>query len=142
MARWRADTKPILVLADGSYFEAQAAKQHLLGSQWGMMNETGNYPGQAWLWLYTFWYQIPPFSTSSNADAQIWAITALLSLGLIAIPFHPRRTLDPTLPTPLPPDLARLLPRRRARQTSPTTSPPCWGPPSRRGRRRRGSPRS
>ena len=31
-----------------------------------MMNETGNYPGQAWLWLYTFWYQIPPFSSSGN----------------------------------------------------------------------------
>ena len=41
-----------------------------------MMNETGNYPGQAWLWLYTFWYQVPPFSTSTNADAQIWAIMA------------------------------------------------------------------
>jgi hypothetical protein len=24
-----------------------------------MMNETGSYPGQVWLWLYTFWYQIP-----------------------------------------------------------------------------------
>lgn len=82
-------TKPILFLADGSYFEAQAAKQHLLGSQWGMMNETGNYPGQAWLWLYTFWYQIPPFATSSNADAQIWAIMAILSLALIALPFIP-----------------------------------------------------
>ena len=23
-----------------------------------MMNETGNYPGQPWMWLYTFWYQI------------------------------------------------------------------------------------
>ncbi len=25
-----------------------------------MMNETGNYPGQPWMWLYTFWYQVPP----------------------------------------------------------------------------------
>ena len=55
-----------------------------------MMNETGNYPGQAWLWLYTFWYQIPPFATSDNADAQIWAIMALLSLGLVCDPVHPR----------------------------------------------------
>ena len=36
-----------------------------------MMNETGSYPGQVWLWLYTFWYQIAPFNTSDNADAQI-----------------------------------------------------------------------
>ena len=28
-----------------------------------MMNETGSYPGQVWLWLYTFWYQVKPFET-------------------------------------------------------------------------------
>jgi hypothetical protein len=82
-------TKALLFLADGSYLGDLAAKEHLLGSQWGMMNETGNYPGQAWLWLYTFWYQIPPFSTSDNADAQVWAIMALLSLGFVFIPFIP-----------------------------------------------------
>ncbi len=82
-------TKALLFLSDGGYLESLAAKQHLLGSQWGMMNETGNYPGQAWLWLYTFWYQIPPFSTSDNADAQVWALMAILSLGLVGIPFIP-----------------------------------------------------
>jgi hypothetical protein len=82
-------TKSLLFLSDGGYLESLAAQNHLLGSQWGMMNETGNYPGQAWLWLYTFWYQIPPFSTSDNADAQIWALMAVLSLGLICIPFLP-----------------------------------------------------
>jgi len=82
-------TKSLLFLSDGSYLESIAASQHLLGSQWGMMNETGNYPGQAWLWLYTFWYQIPPFATSDNADAQIWAIMALLSIGFVGIPFIP-----------------------------------------------------
>jgi hypothetical protein len=82
-------TKALLFLTDGSYLESRAAKQNLLGSQWGMMNETGNYPGQAWLWLYTFWYQVPPFSTSDNADAQIWAIMALLSALFVLIPFIP-----------------------------------------------------
>ena len=33
-------------------------RRHLGGDQWGMMNETGNYPGQPWMWLYTFWYQV------------------------------------------------------------------------------------
>jgi hypothetical protein len=28
----------------------------------GGMNETGSYPGQPWLWLYTLWYQVPQFS--------------------------------------------------------------------------------
>jgi hypothetical protein len=82
-------TKSLLFLADGGYLEGLATQQHLLGSQWGMMNETGNYPGQAWLWLYSFWYQIKPFSTSSNADAQITAIMAVLSLGLVLLPFIP-----------------------------------------------------
>ncbi len=82
-------TKALLFLADGSYLEDLASQQNLLGSQWGMMNETGNYPGQAWLWLYTFWYQIPPFSTSDNADAQVWAIMALLSVAFVCIPFIP-----------------------------------------------------
>ena len=82
-------TKSLLLLADGSYLESLAEQQNLLGSQWGMMNETGNYPGQAWLWLYSFWYQIPPFSTSEDADAQIWAIMALLSLAFVCVPFIP-----------------------------------------------------
>jgi hypothetical protein len=82
-------TKALLFLADGSYLEALASRQNLLGSQWGMMNETGNFPGQAWLWLYTFWYQVPPFSTSANADAQIWGLMGILSLAFVLIPFIP-----------------------------------------------------
>jgi hypothetical protein len=82
-------TKPLLFLADGGYLAGLAEAQHLAGDQWGMMNETGSYPGQAWLWLYTFWYQIPPFSTSDNADAQIWAIMMFLSALLLFVPFVP-----------------------------------------------------
>ena len=82
-------TKPLLFLADGSYLESLAGTQHLQGSQWGMMNETGNYPGQAWLWLYTMWYQVAPMNTSSNADLEVWAIMMVLSVGLIFLPFIP-----------------------------------------------------
>ena len=82
-------TKPLLFLADGSYLESLARAQHLGGDQWGMMNETGRYPGQAWLWLYTFWYQVKPFSTSGNADALVWAVMAILTLLLICVPFIP-----------------------------------------------------
>jgi hypothetical protein len=49
-------TKPLLLLAVGAYLEDQARADDLGGDQWGMMNETGNYPGQPWMWLYTFWY--------------------------------------------------------------------------------------
>jgi hypothetical protein len=82
-------TKPLLYLSGGEYFESRAEGQHLLGTQWGMMNETGSYPGQVWLWLYTFWYQIEPFKESPNADALIFALMGVLSLAFVCIPFIP-----------------------------------------------------
>jgi hypothetical protein len=82
-------TKPLLFLADGSMLSNRAQAEHLLGEQWGMMNETGSYPGQVWLWLYTFWYQIKPFSTSTNADILVVAVMGVLSLVLVLIPFIP-----------------------------------------------------
>ena len=82
-------TKPLLFIADGTYMANLAAAQHLQGSQWGMMNETGNFPGQSWLWLYTLWYQVPPFTTSTNADALVWAIMVVLTVLLALVPFLP-----------------------------------------------------
>ena len=61
-------TKPLLFLEDGQYFSNVATAQHLTGAQWGVMNETGSYPGQPWLWLYTLWYQVPGFDNSANVD--------------------------------------------------------------------------
>ena len=82
-------TRSLLLLSDGAYLEDRAVAQQLGGDQWGMMNETGNYPGQPWMWLYTFWYQVRPFSTSENADAQVWALMMLLTLALMFLPLIP-----------------------------------------------------
>jgi hypothetical protein len=82
-------TKPLLFIADGQYLANLAQAQHLQGNQWGMMNETGNYPGQSWLWLYTFWYQVPPMKTSSNADLQVWVLMMVLTVLLALVPFIP-----------------------------------------------------
>ena len=82
-------TRSLLLLADGAYLEDQARARNLGGDQWGMMNETGNYPGQPWMWLYTFWYQVKPFSTSDNADALVWGLMVVLTLGLLLLPFIP-----------------------------------------------------
>jgi hypothetical protein len=82
-------TKPLLFMSDGGLLADRAHAEHLLGTQWGMMNETGSYPGQVWLWLYTFWYQIKPFSTSPNADILVMTVMSVLSLALILIPFIP-----------------------------------------------------
>ncbi|MDQ6672659.1 MAG: hypothetical protein M3069_18280, partial [Chloroflexota bacterium] len=47
-------------------------------------------PGQPWLWLYTFWYQVPfaPYN-GPNADNAVWATMAILTLALIFVPYIP-----------------------------------------------------
>jgi hypothetical protein len=82
-------TKPLLFMADGGLLAERAEAQHLLGEQWGMMNETGSYPGQVWLWLYTLWYQVEPFKSSENADILVMLVMGVLSLAFVCIPFIP-----------------------------------------------------
>jgi quinol-cytochrome oxidoreductase complex cytochrome b subunit len=81
-------TKPLLFLSEDA-LPTRAEQLNMLGSQWGMMNSTGNYPGQSWLWLYTFWYQIPPYNTSPNADVQVWVTMAVLTALLVVFPYVP-----------------------------------------------------
>jgi hypothetical protein len=82
-------TRPLLFMGDGSYLSGLAADQHLTGDQWGMMNETGSYPGQTWLWLFSFWYQIPPFNTASNTDLLVILLMIGLTALLALVPFIP-----------------------------------------------------
>ncbi|MDA8080705.1 MAG: cytochrome b N-terminal domain-containing protein [Actinomycetota bacterium] len=82
-------TKPLLFLEDGQYFASLAKAQHLTGTQWGVMNETGSYPGQPWLWLYTLWYQMPGFRNSANVDLIAVYMTGVATILLLGIPFIP-----------------------------------------------------
>jgi hypothetical protein len=82
-------TLPLLFLADGGYLAQNAQSQHLTSSQWGMMNEVGNYPGQTWLAPYTFWYQIAPYNTSGNGDALVWGTMAVIGAAFVFLPFIP-----------------------------------------------------
>ncbi len=82
-------TKPLLFMADGGLLDERAEHLHLLGEQWGMMNETGSFPGQPWLWLYALWYQVEPFKASANADVLVMLVMGVLSLAFICIPFIP-----------------------------------------------------
>lgn len=82
-------TSRILFLGDGAYFNNLATSQHLTGDQWGMMNETGSYPGQSWLWLFSFWYQIPIIGNLPNADLVVVVIMGVLTLLLALVPFLP-----------------------------------------------------
>lgn len=82
-------TAPLLFMGDGGHLEGLAQDQHLTGDQWGVMNETGRYPGQAWLWLFQMWYQIPPYNTSASIDLLVVLTMAVLSVALILVPFIP-----------------------------------------------------
>ena len=82
-------TNPLLFMGDGAYFSGKAAAMNLTGDQWGVMNETGSYPGQPWLWLYTLWYYVPGFSASANVDLIAVYLTGLGTILLLAIPFIP-----------------------------------------------------
>ena len=82
-------TKPLLFIEDGAYFASQAQAMGLTGSQWGVMNETGSYPGQPWLWLYTLWYQVPGWTNSANIDMIAIYMTGLATILLLLIPFIP-----------------------------------------------------
>lgn len=106
-------TGPMLFLADGVYLDDLGAAQHLHGDQWGMMNETGSYPGQSWLWLFSLWYQVEPFKSSENADIQIFAFLMLLTLGFI---FMPKLPFINRLPRLIP--IHRLIWRRYYRENN------------------------
>lgn len=82
-------TKSILFLGDGQYFVGIADAAHLTGDQWGMMNETGNYPGQSWLWLFSFWYQVPGVGDAPNADFLVVVFMLVLTVLLALVPLIP-----------------------------------------------------
>jgi Cytochrome b(N-terminal)/b6/petB len=82
-------TEPLLFLEDGGYYADQATAAHLTGDQWGVMNETGSYPGQPWLWLYQLWYHLPGWRNSTNVDLIAIYMTGLATLLLLLIPFIP-----------------------------------------------------
>jgi hypothetical protein len=82
-------TKAVLFMGDGAYLNDLAAGLHLSGDQWGMMNETGNYPGQSWLWLFSAFYQVEPFKSAPNADILVVLMVAILTLLLVLVPFIP-----------------------------------------------------
>jgi hypothetical protein len=82
-------TMPLLFMGDGNYLPDLAEAQHLNGDSWGAMNETGQYPGQTWLWGFSFWYQIPPFNTAANTDLLVILIMIGLTTLLALVPFIP-----------------------------------------------------
>ena len=120
-------TKPLLFIEDGAYFVSKAQAMGLTGEQWGVMNETGSYPGQPWLWLYTLWYQVPGWTNSANIDMIAIYMTGLATILLLLVPFIPGLR-----------DIPRLIPVHRliwrswyhSGPASPSEADPKSGPGS------------
>jgi len=81
-------TKSLLFFLD-DVDASVADKLDMAGDQWGVSHETGRYPGAWWLWPYTFLYQIPPMSSSGNADLEAVGIFTAAFLLLLLTPFIP-----------------------------------------------------
>jgi len=81
-------TKSLLLLQEDP--DATYANQlNMTGNQWGIIKETGNYPGAVWLWFYTLLYQIPPYSGSSSADLAVVTTVGVVTIILMLLPFIP-----------------------------------------------------
>jgi hypothetical protein len=92
---------------------------HLTGDQWGVMNETGSYPGQPWLWLYQLWYHVPGWRNSASVDLIAIYMTGAATLLLLLVPFIPGLR-----------DIPRWIPVHRLiwRTSAPAGTPPAPRP--------------
>lgn len=82
-------TKPALFLGDGTWIAHEAESAFLDGSRMAVASGTNSFPGQFWLTPYAFWYSIKPFSTSKNADIEVFAILLIICLLTIYLPKIP-----------------------------------------------------
>lgn len=62
---------------------------YLSGVPWGVINEVGNWPGAWWLFPYSFWYQVGPWSTLGPIDLFAMLATAGLTLVFMFVPWIP-----------------------------------------------------
>jgi hypothetical protein len=82
-------TGPSLFLGDGKYIAEQAKAAFEDGNRMAVDSGTNSYPGQFWLTPYAFWYSIKPFSSSKNADIDVFAILLIIGLSTIFLPKIP-----------------------------------------------------
>lgn len=78
-----------LLFLQGAPLQDLANKYQMSGDQWGILKETGAYPGPWWLGIYTSLYQIPAIGNSPNADLIAFSIFSFLIFLLALVPILP-----------------------------------------------------
>ncbi len=78
-----------LLFLQGAPLQNFANKYKMSGDQWGILKETGAYPGPWWLGIYTSLYQIPAIASSPNADLMAFSIFSFLLFLLALVPILP-----------------------------------------------------
>ncbi len=81
--------KATMFFSDGTLWSTIAMGQGIAGSQWGVMNEVWNFPGQVWLWLYSGMYQVPALNPSGNANLDLDVGLLMVLLGFLLPMFAP-----------------------------------------------------
>jgi len=82
-------TMGTMFFSDGTLWASIAQAQGVLGSQWGVMNELWNFPGQVWLWLYSGMYQIPALNPSNNHSLDLDVGLLMIVFGFLLPMFAP-----------------------------------------------------
>jgi hypothetical protein len=78
-----------MFFSDSTLWSTIAQAQGIAGSQWGVMNELWNFPGQVWLWLYSGMYQIPALNPSANANLDLDVGLLMILFGFLLPMFAP-----------------------------------------------------
>jgi hypothetical protein len=78
-----------MFFSDGTLWSTIAQAQGVAGSQWGVMNELWNFPGQVWLWLYAGMYQIPALNPSTNGSLDLDVGLLMIVFGFLLPMFAP-----------------------------------------------------
>ncbi|HEY5388050.1 MAG TPA: cytochrome b N-terminal domain-containing protein [Thermoleophilia bacterium] len=71
------------------YFDTATHLVQQGNPQWGIVHETGNYPGAWWLDAYQVWYEIPAIGDADNADLLAVTIMTGLFVLLLLLPVIP-----------------------------------------------------
>ena len=75
-------------MADGADLGEIADRYLLHGSQWGVTNELGSWPGQPWLRFCQMWCNVPLWS-SSGSDITAVASVVVVPAFFLLVPHIP-----------------------------------------------------